>query len=122
MKFLNYINEHLIIYLYIIAIIILIAFSFRLYKEIKNTLKEIKIFKTQGEKIKNQLSLINEKTARIKYTMTNSLPLFIQITLVINFIKSLFSKKARKRKDFVRKTSEAVSAISPLINMIKYGS
>ena len=40
MKFLNYINEHLIIYLYIIAIIILIAFSFRLYKEIKNTLKE----------------------------------------------------------------------------------
>ena len=51
--------------------------------------------------------------------MTDSLPLFIQITLVINFIKSLFSKKARKRKDFVRKTSEAVSAISPLINMIK---
>ena len=119
MKFLNYINEHLIIYLYIIAIIILIAFSFKLYKEIKNTLKEIKIFKTQGEKIKNQLSLINEKTAKIKHTMTDSLPLFIQITLVINFIKSLFSKKARKRKDFVRKTSEAVSAISPLINMIK---
>ena len=115
MKFLNYINEHLIIYLYIIAIIILIAFSFKLYKEIKNTLKEIKIFKTQGEKIKNQLNLINEKTVKIKHTI----PLFIQITLVINFIKSLFSKKARKRKDFVRKTSEAVSAISPLINMIK---
>ena len=65
MRFLNYINEHLIIYLYIIAIIILIAFSFRLCKEIKNTLKEIKIFKTQGEKIKNQLNLINEKTAKI---------------------------------------------------------
>ena len=67
----------------------------------------------------NSLYILNEKIVKIKHTMTYSLPLFIQITLVINFIKSLFSKKARKRKDFVRKTSEAVSAISPLINMIK---
>ena len=119
MKLLSYINEHLIIYLYIIAIIILIVFSLRLYKEIKNTLKEIKIFKSQGEKIKTQLSLINEKTAKIKYTMTSSLPLFIQINLIYSFIKGLFSKKARRKKEFIRKTAEVVNTVSPLINMFK---
>lgn len=119
MKFLDYLNQNLIIYLYIIAIIILAIIAFRLYKEIKITFKEIKYYKTRSENIKNTINQIKEKTDKIKYTTNNTLPLFIQIAMISSFIKALFSKKARRKKEFIRKTAEAVNTISPLINMFK---
>lgn len=90
MEILNFINLHLIKYLYIVVIIaIFIALIYLFVSAIIPVVKTLSELLISLTNINDKVESINEDLEKISYTLNNSLPLFVDIAFFVLVLKTI---------------------------------
>lgn len=107
MQLINYINENIIKYIYIVLGIILLFFIIKLLTRVVTSSKQAKQINKPINNINNSINNINNDIDKINYTINNSLPTFTKTAFGITLFRSIIKdyKQADNSQKNILKSS-----------------